>query len=140
MFGPGLLAAHSGLVITSRLPALAALGVAALAVTYVGAVDPNQPGHYPPCPVLEYGGLLCPGCGGLRSVHALVHGEVTSALGANALVVIAVAVGAVCWLVWLVRPRWRLSVPRKALWGLAGLVLVFTFVRNLPVGAALGPL
>lgn len=139
MFGPGTPAAHSGWVLISRLPSLAALGAAALAVTYVGAVDPNEPGHYPACPVLEYGGLLCPGCGGLRSVHALAQGDLGTALGANAVVVLAAVVATVCWLVWFARPRLRWSLPRAGPWALAALVAAFTILRNLPMGTTLAP-
>lgn len=129
-------------------PPLAALASAAACCAVVGAVDPNEPGRYPPCPVLAYTGLACPGCGGLRATHALAHGEVTAALGANALVVAGAAVCAMALLGWslaAVRPRTR--APRRSPPGtglrvgaaLFALVAAFTLLRNLPFGAALGP-
>ena len=54
------------------------------AFAYVAVVDPNEPGHYPACPLLQYTGVYCPGCGGLRSAHAFVHGDFAAALRANA--------------------------------------------------------
>ena len=85
-----------------RVPA-GMLVAAGAAVSYVGVVDPHVPGHYPVCP-LRYGtGVWCPGCGGLRSVHSLVHGDVPAALGANALVAVGCAAFAVLWVVWAVR-------------------------------------
>lgn len=126
-------------MIISRLPALAALGAAALAAAYVGAVDPNVSGHYPPCPVLEYAGVLCPGCGGLRSVHALTQAEVGTALGANVMVVLLAAVAVWCWLLWFARPLRRWSLPRATPWVVGGFLLVFTVARNLPWGSALAP-
>lgn len=139
VFGLGPPTAHSGPVITSRLPALAVLGAAALAVAYVGAVDPNEAGHYPPCPLLEYAGVLCPGCGGLRSVHALTRAEVGVALGANVMVVLLAVTALWCWLLWFATPLRSWSLPRVTPWAWGGLFLVFTVARNLPWGAALAP-
>ncbi|MFD0477703.1 DUF2752 domain-containing protein [Nonomuraea thailandensis] len=65
---------------------LAPLGVAAAAgavFAVVGVIDPNEPGHYPTCPFLWATGLYCPGCGTLRTVHALAHLDPVAALGLN---------------------------------------------------------
>lgn len=67
-------------------PVLTLAGAVA-AFAYVGTVDPNEPGHYPLCPMLRLTGVLCPGCGGLRSAHAFAHGDLAAALGANAVAV-----------------------------------------------------
>ncbi|MGW5120324.1 DUF2752 domain-containing protein, partial [Streptomyces noursei] len=40
------------------------LAAVTAAFAWVGAVDPNEPGHYPVCPLLHLTGLLCPACGG----------------------------------------------------------------------------
>ncbi|MBM4796233.1 DUF2752 domain-containing protein [Streptomyces sioyaensis] len=123
---------------------LGALTAALAAFVYVGAVDPHEPGHYPVCPLLHLTGLYCPACGGLRSAHDVVHGDLPAALGANALAVAGYAACAVFWAVWLTRAvRGRPTAgPRPRAvhwWALAGLLLVFTFVRNLPAGSALAP-
>lgn len=136
-------AAHApaGLAALHRPAAVAA--AAAATVAYVGAVDPNEPGHYPTCPFLAVTGLFCPGCGSLRAVHALAHGDVAAAASSNLLAVLAVVPLAVIWLGW-VRRSWR-GIPRDSvapplvLWALLGLVVVFAVVRNLPLGAALAP-
>ncbi|WP_435885014.1 DUF2752 domain-containing protein [Streptomyces tauricus] len=118
------------------------LAVAA-AFAYVGTVDPNEPGHYPACPLLRYTGLYCPGCGGLRSAHAVVHGDLGTALGANAPAVIGYLVFAVLWTVWVVRTvrgrPMRVDPGPPLLWALGALLLVFTVVRNLPFGGWLHP-
>ncbi|GGV15865.1 DUF2752 domain-containing protein [Streptomyces griseoflavus] len=122
----------------------AILAAVAGAFAYVGAVDPNEPGHYPVCPLLHLTGLYCPGCGGLRSAHAVAHGDLPAALQANALAVLAYACFAVLWTVWVVRavrgrPPLRIDPPPVLLWSLGGLLLVFTVVRNLPFGGWLHP-
>ncbi|WP_189949141.1 DUF2752 domain-containing protein [Streptomyces alanosinicus] len=119
------------------------LTAAAGAFAYVGAVDPNDPGHYPVCPLYRLTGLYCPGCGGLRSAHAFVHGDLLTALHDNALGVAGYLGFAVLWTVWVVRTV-RGRPPRTQpgpvpLWGLGVLVLLFTVVRNLPSGGWLHP-
>ncbi len=119
------------------------LGAVCAAFAYVGVVDPNEPGHYPVCPLLRYTGLWCPGCGGLRSVHALVHGDFSAALGANAPAVVGCAVFAVLWAVWVVRTvqgRPMTVEPGPVLlWAVGVLLAAFTIVRNLPFGGWLHP-
>lgn len=110
---------------------------------YVGSVDPNERGHYPVCPMLRLTGLLCPGCGGLRSAHAVAHGDIVTALGCNALAVVGYGIFAVVWVLWMVRaargePR-RIAVKPVVWWGVGAVVLIFSVVRNLPFGSALAP-
>ncbi|MER6095521.1 DUF2752 domain-containing protein [Streptomyces sp. NPDC001728] len=117
-------------------------GVAA-AFAYVGTVDPNEPGHYPVCPLLRFTGIYCPGCGGLRSAHAFVHGDLPAALGANALAVIGYGVFAVVMALWLIRAArgvpMRLALSPAWSWGIGAVLALFTLVRNLPFGSALAP-
>ncbi|MET9443927.1 DUF2752 domain-containing protein [Streptomyces sp. NPDC006610] len=123
-------------------PAAVLAGVAG-AFAYVGAVDPGEPGHYPACPLLRFTGLYCPGCGGLRSAHAFVHGDLPAALQANAPAVVGYLVLAVLWTVWVVRAArgrpLRLDPRPAVLWSAGALLLVFTVVRNLPFGGWLHP-
>ncbi|NGO70384.1 DUF2752 domain-containing protein [Streptomyces boncukensis] len=131
------------------MPRLAApVGVLAgvgAAFAYVAAVDPREPGHFPACPVRSVAGVLCPGCGGLRSAYAVAHGDLGAALGANALAVAAFVLFAVGWTYWAVRTArgrpYTLPVRPRAWHGWTGLALVlgFTIVRNTPLGSALAP-
>ncbi|WP_328925192.1 DUF2752 domain-containing protein [Streptomyces sp. NBC_00190] len=120
------------------------LAAAAAAFAYVGTVDPNEPGHYPVCPLLRLTGILCPGCGGLRSAHAFAHGDLTTAFGANALAVVGYFVFAGFMTLWLVRAYRGGPVPRLALrppywWAIGVVGLTFAVVRNLSFGSALAP-
>ncbi|MFF9812805.1 DUF2752 domain-containing protein [Streptomyces sp. NPDC014006] len=131
-----------GLLQRLAVPA-AVLAAVVGAFAYVGAVDPNEPGHYPVCPLLRLTGVYCPGCGGLRSAHAVAHGDLTGALHDNAAAVVGYLGFAVLWTVWVVhavRVRPFRPDPRPVhLWTLGGLLLVFTVVRNLPFGGWLHP-
>ncbi|MEV6207767.1 DUF2752 domain-containing protein [Kitasatospora sp. NPDC051914] len=123
---------------------LAALVAVALPTAYVAAVDPNAPGHYPTCPVLQATGWWCPGCGGLRCVHALTHGDLNAAGHDNLLVMVLAVAAAVFWLRWLwaaltggTPPRFAVTLPQTVV--LAVLLVVFTVLRNLSAGAGLAP-
>lgn len=122
---------------------LATLAGTAAAFAYVGTVDPNEPGHYPVCPLLRVTGIYCPGCGGLRSAHAVVHGDLAAALGSNAAAVVGYGIFAVVWAVWLIRAvrgvPMTIAVAPVWWWGLGGVLLIFSVVRNLPFGSALAP-
>jgi hypothetical protein len=82
---------------------LVVAGVLAAATGYLAAVDPARPGHDPGCPFFALTGKYCPGCGGLRAVHDLTHGDVLAALSANAVLTLAVPVAVVLWFQWVLR-------------------------------------
>ncbi|MEU4272521.1 DUF2752 domain-containing protein [Streptomyces sp. NPDC026092] len=125
------------------LAPLGTLAGVAAAFAYVGAVDPNEPGHYPVCPLLRFTGLYCPGCGGLRSAHAFIHGDLTAAFGANALAVVGYGLFAVLMAVWLIRAvravPMRVAISPARAWGIGAVLALFSVVRNLPFGSALAP-
>lgn len=128
----------------SRLAApAAALAAVAGAFAYVAAHDPNEPGHFPACPLLRFTGLHCPGCGGLRTAYAVAHGDLATAFSANALVLAGILAFALFWLYWTLRVlRARpVSVPVRPvhLWALTAVSVAFTVLRNLPSGALLTP-
>lgn len=113
------------------------------AIAYVGAVDPNESGHYPTCPWLYLTGVYCPGCGTLRMFHAIAHGEFAEAFGRNPLAFVMFPVLGYVWAAWTfrrARRRPRARVPHPALiWLFLAVLIVFWVVRNLPFGRALAP-
>ncbi|GAA1983256.1 DUF2752 domain-containing protein [Kitasatospora viridis] len=122
----------------------AALGALALPTAYVATVDPNSAGHYPTCPFLRATGWWCPGCGGLRCVHALTRGELTTAAHDNLLAVVLFAIVGVLWVRWVFAaltggrpPRVEFGPARAT--ALVLLLVAFTVLRNLPIGAHLAP-
>jgi hypothetical protein len=77
------------------LAAGAALGLALVAVLYF--FPPEQHRFYPRCLFYTLTGIQCPGCGGLRAVHRLLHGELAAAWRFNPLVVLLLPLIAI-WL------------------------------------------
>ncbi|SPT58216.1 MULTISPECIES: DUF2752 domain-containing protein [Actinomadura] len=112
------------------------------AVSLVAVVDPNEEGHYPTCPFLSLTGFQCPGCGSMRTVHALAHGRVQEAFALNVLTVVMLPLLAFFWLRWarartLDRPARTKAGHPALIWLLFGVIVVFWVVRNLPFGAFL---
>ena len=102
----------------------------------VHTLDPGEPGNYPTCPWLMVTGTFCPGCGTLRMLHALTHGDVTTAVAMNPFALVMVVVLAAGWMAWAWQARWGLPVatwvPQWAATGYLVLTVVYWVARNLP--------
>jgi hypothetical protein len=99
--------------------------------------DPATAGFYPICPLHEMTGWQCPGCGGLRAMHQLLHGHIGAAWRLNPFVVGLLPVA--LWLgareaVWIfARREWPGLVTRPVFgWLLMGAFLIFGVLRNVP--------
>lgn len=69
------------------------LGIGAIAVlALLCFFDPSTSAFFPPCPTNALTSLYCPGCGTLRAMHALLHGDVKEALSQNILAVIFIPI------------------------------------------------
>ena len=68
--------------------------MASIAVAVLGTLffvkDARYFNLYPWCPFHFFTGLFCPGCGSLRAISALLHGDFLDALHLNVLIVAAV--------------------------------------------------
>lgn len=72
-----------------RLPlALGAGFVAAhaAAYTFFASHNPYREALFPPCILLHYVGIQCPGCGGTRAMFSLLHGDVAASIAMNPIV------------------------------------------------------
>jgi len=112
-----------------------------LAVTAAGLVlfffNPAHHSFYPTCPLHQWTGLSCPGCGGLRALHQLSHGHFAAAFQLNALLIVLLPVVG-----WLALREIILQTSGKNLpsiflrpvwgWSLLALAIIFTVIRNLP--------
>ena len=114
------------------------VGVVAMALggcLYLRAVDPHNPtAVMPTCPTKFLTHLDCPGCGGLRATHALLHGDLRLALRDNAFLVLLSPV--MLWLLTRAAQGYVTDRPTRVPTRLAGTILVvgvtWAIVRNLP--------
>lgn len=126
-----------------RAPAIVgASGLAAAALVHLR--DPHDAGAYGYCPFLALTGRPCPGCGGLRAVNDLTHGDIVGAMSSNVLAVALVVALGVTWLMWTTR-RWRgdgrpmIRITERTGLLVVALFVVFGVVRNTPWGSWLAP-
>ncbi|MCU1432154.1 MAG: hypothetical protein JWP95_1259 [Actinotalea sp.] len=110
---------------------------ACAAAIVVASVDPNEPGHYPTCPVLALTGFYCTGCGVLRAVHAVLHGDLAGGWAMNPAAFFVLPVVVASWVAWTIRaatgrPRSWLAPPWAVYTGV-GALAAFTVARNLPL-------
>lgn len=86
-----------------------------IALTAVGAIvvvlglvvlfnyNPTEVGFYPRCPSKLLTGYDCPGCGSLRGLHALMHGNIEAAWHFNPAIFFALALLAMLGIAGLAR-------------------------------------
>jgi hypothetical protein len=126
------------------LAPLATIGGLSLATLGLHLRDPHQQGSWGFCPSALLG-FSCPGCGGLRAVNDLTHGQVGAAVSSNLLVTALIPVAVVLLVVWTA-DRWR-GHPRRVPWerlrplvaALLTVLVAFTVARNTGAGAWLAP-
>ncbi|MDQ3940339.1 MAG: DUF2752 domain-containing protein [Actinomycetota bacterium] len=114
---------------------IVALLPVACSVLYL--VDPSGSGLYPLCPFRAVTGLYCPGCGTLRAGNRLLHGRIGDAFSFNSLTMLMLPVFIYAFassflLVVRGKPLPRFVVPNSWLWALAGTVIAFGVLRNIP--------
>ncbi len=115
----------------------AVLGGAGLAgAALLFAFDPLHAGIYPVCWFHKFTGWACPGCGGLRALHQLLHGHLAEAFRYHPLLVALLPLS----LAWAAGDTRRARSGRRPLslrpglwWCLLAGILLFTIARNLPV-------
>ena len=130
----------SSLAVPSKAPRPTALAVLALLGAIGGlclfCFDPRQYHFYPVCLFHQTTGLLCPGCGGLRALHQLLHGHLAVAFRFNPMLVVSLPL--VLWVG--VRYGWQkashqppsIGLRPSWLWLALVVVLVVSVLRNLP--------
>ena len=101
------------------------------------ALDPSEESFYPPCPFHRLTGLYCPGCGSLRAIHQLLHGNITAAFGLNPLMVLSLPFLGYCLIstcAALVTKRTNAGfIPAFWIWSILVVIILFWVLRNLPI-------
>jgi hypothetical protein len=124
---PGQTTSHRG----PRYATIATAGLFAGAVAYIGVRDPHRPGFgFPGCPFHLLTGWNCPGCGGLRMTHDLLHGDLSAAVTDNVFMLVGLPLLAL----WLIL-RWRAGrplMPKSAALVIVVAAVTWTVVRNVP--------
>ena len=109
----------------------------AVALVTLFLFEPHGQPFYPQCGLYVATGLTCPGCGGLRAAHQLLHGNVSAAFALNPLFIVLIP--AVGWLLVNQAGRkvfgrpWSPPFQHRAwIWLAVGLIVGVSIFRNLP--------
>ena len=99
--------------------------------------NPTEYHFFPRCFFHLVSGWDCPGCGGQRALHQLLHGHLQSALRHNALFVLLLPVGGWFLFRFILRQTTGKHLPSFFAhhlwpWVLCIIVIGFGIVRNLP--------
>lgn len=113
---------------------LGSLGFSGVVLYYL---DPNKSSLYPFCVFHQITGLYCPGCGCLRALHDLVHGDVGGAFRMNSLLIISLPLmGYLVYQCHILPPERRKQINEvmsaRAVWIIFWVILVFWILRNIP--------
>lgn len=115
----------------NRYAALGTAGILTGALAYIGLRDPHASGFgFPACPFRLLTGWNCPGCGGLRMTHDLLHGDFGAAVVDNVFMLVGLPMLAL----WLIL-RWRggrTLMPKSVVAVVIIAAVTWTVVRNLP--------
>ena len=115
--------------------------LASAAPLSLGAVffffDPVRHSFYPACMFHKLTGLNCPGCGGLRALHHLTHGDFLTAFHCNPLFIALLPLLLFMGICWITRgfqafPGNTVLFRPVMLWTLLAVTVLFTILRNLP--------
>ena len=119
-----------------------ALAVAAAVVTaaLLFFFNPAETKFYPRCHFKLFTGLDCPGCGGLRAAHQLLHGNIGAAFQLNPLLICLLPIGGWLALRAAIKRFLGRTLPQpftdvRWVYVLAAAVIGFGILRNLPLGA-----
>ena len=119
-----------------RPAVLAVLGLLAMGGLVLFWFDPRGYHFYPVCYFHMATGLLCPGCGGLRGLHQLLHGHVGAAFRLNPMLVVSLPFAAWLGLRYGLRRARNQPAPIGVrpvwLWVALAAVLVVSVLRNVP--------
>ena len=125
-------------------PLLAAGAVVGATTLALYLRDPHVEGSWGICPSAAMG-FWCTFCGSLRAVNLITHGDLGAAASSNLVLVSMAPLAVALWAVALVG-AWQgrgsmltRRVPAAVTWTVVSLLLAFTVVRNLPIGAWFAP-
>ena len=99
--------------------------------------NPATSSIYPSSPFRALTGLYCPGCGTLRGLHQLLHGNLIAAFGLNPLMVISLPFMVCSYINYGFeaikgQPLWSIFIPARLIWFLLQTIIAYWVVRNIP--------
>ena len=120
-----------------RLKYSLGLGFITFSVIFLFLFNPAHSTFYAPCLFHTLTGFYCPGCGSLRALHQLLHGNMLKAFGLNPLMVLSLPFLGYVFISRVVlvrrkRPSPVVFIPAIWIWLIGVGILMFWMLRNIP--------
>ena len=120
-----------------RLKHALVLGFITPSIIFLFLFDPASSIFYAPCIFHKLTGFYCPGCGSLRALHQILHGNLVRAFGLNPLMVLSLPFLGYVFLSRVVlvgrkRPLPGVFIPAFWIWIIGAVILGFWILRNIP--------
>lgn len=111
------------------------------AAFFLWQIHPAERGYVPECPLHQYTGLYCSGCGSLRSIHFMLQGQISAAWNMNPLTVLLIPPLSFLAIAELFfhQYKWANRIKPLYLFLLVGLFITFGILRNIPAFSCLAP-
>lgn len=101
--------------------------------------NPSTSLIFPPCPFKLLTGYYCPGCGSLRALHQLFHGNLIAALKLNSFMVLCIPL-----MIYLILSEMKIKIKGRRLFPrivfsqsfyviLLTMIILYWILRNIPV-------
>lgn len=124
-------------IVGNKMAAFGIVAMGAAAMLMLDIYDPVTSGVFPPCPLHYLTGWYCPGCGSLRAIHQLLHGNLSAAWALNPLTVLLLpflAYGTASYALFEIRGQHlpRLFLPAVWIRALCAVIILFGIARNIP--------
>jgi hypothetical protein len=108
----------------------------AVAIVMLRIFDPATSRIFPPCPVRYLTGWYCPGCGSLRAIHQLLHGNLRAAWAMNPLTTVMLPFlmyGLASFALFQIRGRGLPQPFLRAVWirYMCAAIILFGIARNI---------
>jgi hypothetical protein len=111
---------------------IAAILISVVAIYFI--FNPADYSFFPFCPFYKITGWYCPGCGGQRAFHALLHGHFLDALRDNFLIFIVLPIASLKMFQEFTGKRTMLYKLQNSYfaYGFLFFLVIFAILRNLP--------
>ena len=114
------------------------LGFITPSIIFLFLFDPASSIFYAPCIFHKLTGFCCPGCGSLRALHQILHGNLVKAFGLNPLMVLSLPFLGYVFLSRVVlvgrkRSKPGVFIPDFWIWIIGTVILGFWILRNIPL-------
>jgi len=126
----------SGLLENKKFQGTAVITTAVFFIIVLFFWDPAVLNYYPPCLFQSVTGLLCPGCGGMRGTHQILHFNFHDAFILNPLVFISTPLIIYTIIYFTALLVFKKQLPKipvnsEAIAITSAIIIIFWIVRNL---------